>query len=90
MVSVRVVLASKGKQEVERIPVRKVKAVDTTGAGDCFCGSLAYFLIGGNLSMSDAIKKAAEIAALSVQRKGTQSSYWTRKEIEHELPDLLR
>ncbi|XGW10478.1 hypothetical protein V3C99_012176 [Haemonchus contortus] len=85
-----VVLASKGKQEVERIPVRKVKAVDTTGAGDCFCGSLAYFLIGGNLSMSDAIKKAAEIAALSVQRKGTQSSYWTRKEIEHELPDLLR
>ncbi|VDO60212.1 unnamed protein product, partial [Haemonchus placei] len=85
-----VVLASKGKQEVERIPVRKVKAVDTTGAGDCFCGSLAYFLIGGRFSMSDAIKKAAEIAALSVQRKGTQSSYWTRKEIEHELPDLLR
>ncbi|PIO77786.1 ribokinase domain protein [Teladorsagia circumcincta] len=84
-----VLLASKGKQGIEHIPVKKVKAVDTTGAGDCFCGSLAYFLVHEGLSVPDAIRKAAGIAALSVQRKGTQSSYWSREEIEREHPDLL-
>ncbi|KAK6056021.1 putative ribokinase, partial [Cooperia oncophora] len=85
-----VLLASKGKEKIEHIPVKKVKAVDTTGAGDCFCGSLAYFLVCEELSVPDAIRKAAEIAALSVQRKGTQSSYWSREEIEREHPHLLK
>ncbi|ETN81103.1 hypothetical protein RB195_017655 [Necator americanus] len=82
------VLASKG-HDFQHIPVKKVTAVDTTGAGDCFCGSLAYFLVEGKHSMREAVVKSAGIAALSVQRKGTQSSYWKREEIEREHPDLL-
>ncbi|EPB73905.1 ribokinase [Ancylostoma ceylanicum] len=83
------ILASKG-QPIEHIPVKKVTAVDTTGAGDCFCGSLAYFIVQGKHSMREAVVRAAGIAALSVQRKGTQSSYWTREEIQREHPDLLK
>ncbi|RCN42670.1 ribokinase [Ancylostoma caninum] len=83
------ILASKG-QPIEHIPVTKVTAVDTTGAGDCFCGSLAYFIVQGKLSMKEAVVRSAAIAALSVQRKGTQSSYWTREEIQREHPDLLK
>ncbi|RCN42067.1 putative ribokinase [Ancylostoma caninum] len=83
------ILASKG-QPIEHIPVTKVTAVDTTGAGDCFCGSLAYFIVQEKLSMKEAVVRSAAIAALSVQRKGTQSSYWTREEIQREHPDLLK
>ncbi|CAJ0608537.1 unnamed protein product [Cylicocyclus nassatus] len=83
------VLASQGR-EVEHIPAREVTAVDTTGAGDCFCGSFIYFLINAKCSVRDAMEKAANIAALSVQRKGTQASFWTRKEIGETYPELLK
>ena len=48
--------------------------VDTTGAGDCFLGSLAFFLARG-ASLRDAATRAAAVAALSVQHPGTQTSY---------------
>ncbi|VDL72617.1 unnamed protein product [Nippostrongylus brasiliensis] len=83
-----VVLASEG-QTAQHIPIKKVNAVDTTGAGDCFCGSLAYFLVRNEFCVRNAIQRAAGIAALSVQRKGTQASYWSREEIEREHPELL-
>ncbi|VDL71339.1 unnamed protein product [Nippostrongylus brasiliensis] len=83
-----VVLASK-EEATQHIPVMKVDAVDTTGAGDCFCGSLAYFLVRNEFCVRNAIQRAAGIAALSVQRKGTQTSYWSRQEIEREHPELL-
>ncbi|CAK5089834.1 unnamed protein product [Meloidogyne enterolobii] len=66
------------------IKAPKVSAVDTTGAGDCFCGSLAHFLLesGFNTKQKDiyskvnqAVQKAVEIAAISVQRHGAQASY---------------
>ena len=37
------------------IPGRTVKAVDTTGAGDCFVGAVAAQLAGGN-SIGDALR----------------------------------
>ena len=43
--------------EDEHIPVQAVTAVDTTGAGDAFVGSLAYCLASG-CSMRDAITRA--------------------------------
>lgn len=56
------------------VPTNKVTALDTTGAGDAFVGSLAYFLALGK-PMTDAITRANRIAAVSVQGAGTQSSF---------------
>lgn len=57
-----------------------VKAVDTTGAGDSFVGSMAYFLANGE-SLASACAKANVCAAQSVTRRGTQSSYPRRSEL---------
>lgn len=63
------------------IPAFAVKAVDTTGAGDAFVGSLAVFLTEGN-SFAVAVRQASAAAALSVTRPGTQPSFPTRAEVE--------
>ena len=68
----------------EHIPVAPVKALDTTGAGDAFVGSLAFFLAAGK-SLSAAIKRANRIAAVSVQSSGTQSSFPQAKDLPSEL-----
>jgi ribokinase len=59
---------------VEHIPAIKVDAVDPTGAGDAFIGSLAVYL-GEGLPLRDAIRRANAVAALSVTRIGTQVSF---------------
>ena len=59
---------------VEHIPAIKVDAVDPTGAGDAFVGSLAVYL-GEGLPLRDAIRRANVVAALSVTRIGTQVSF---------------
>ncbi|KJH47586.1 ribokinase domain protein [Dictyocaulus viviparus] len=84
------ILASNEDREIVHVPARQVAAVDTTGAGDCFCGSLAYFLVEEGLTVKEAVYKSVRVASLSVLRKGTQSSFWTRSEIECEYPDLLK
>ncbi len=63
------------------IPAFKVKAVDTTGAGDAFNGGLAAALAEGK-SLLDAARFANAVAALSVQRLGTTPSMPTREEID--------
>jgi ribokinase len=66
------------------IPGYKVSAVDATGAGDVFNGSLAV-AIGEGKSLLEAAAFANAAAALSVMRLGAQASAPTRKEIEHFL-----
>ena len=68
----------------EHVPVDSVKATDTTGAGDAFVGSLAFFLAAGR-SLSDSIKRANQIAAVSVQSSGTQTSFPEAKDLPSEL-----
>ncbi len=68
----------------EHVPVDPVKALDTTGAGDAFVGSLAFFLAGGK-SLSDSIRRANRIAAMSVQSSGTQTSFPEAKDLPSEL-----
>jgi ribokinase len=58
----------------------KVKAVDTTAAGDTFIGGLAAQLAGG-VSVDDAIRFAQRAAALSVTREGAQPSIPYRAEV---------
>jgi ribokinase len=67
-----------GHVHVEPFPVT---AVDTTGAGDAFIGSLAVFLAEG-VPENDALARANLYAALSTTRVGTQKSFATRADFE--------
>ena len=60
---------------------RTVKAVDTTGAGDCFVGAVAAQLAGGQ-SIGDALDYANAAASICVQRMGAAPSMPTAAEIE--------
>jgi ribokinase len=66
---------------VEHVPALRVEAVDPTGAGDAFIGSLATFL-GEGLSLREAVLRANAVAALSVTRIGTQVSFPARAEVD--------
>ena len=68
------------------IPAVKVEAVDTTGAGDAFTGSMAVGLAEG-LSLEEAVRRAVVVAAISVTRPGTQPSFPTLKEVERWISD---
>jgi ribokinase len=81
-----VTLGSKGalvvsEDEVEVIPGHTVRAVDTTAAGDCFCGALAAELDRG-LGFSAAARRANAAAALSTTRAGAQPSLPNSAELE--------
>jgi ribokinase len=76
-------------QTTEQVPAVPVKAIDSSGAGDAFIGSLAVFLAEG-LALVEAAKRANAVAALSVTRMGTQASFPSRSETEAFLADHLR
>jgi ribokinase len=63
------------------LPAAAVKPVDTTGAGDAFCGVLAALLAGG-AELIDAARTAIVAASLSTTRLGAQTSMPTRAEVE--------
>jgi ribokinase len=63
------------------LPAAKVKAVDTTAAGDIFNGALAVAM-SESLPLRDACWFAARAAALSVTRKGAQLSTPARAEVD--------
>ena len=66
----------------QSIPAETVPAVDTTGAGDAFVGSLAYFLAcAPELPLPEAVTRACRVASLSVQREGAQTSFPHRSEV---------
>lgn len=78
-------LAEAGKPPM-RIEAESVEAVDTTGAGDAFVGSLAYFLAcRPELPLAEAARRACRVASLSVLREGAQSSFPARSEVAHLL-----
>lgn len=59
---------------VHRLPAPRVKAVDTTGAGDAFVGAFAYGLATGRDPLT-AVRLGILCAADSVTRPGTQTSF---------------
>jgi ribokinase len=71
------------------IPAPATQAVDTTGAGDVFCGVLAAGLAKG-LGSEPACRLAVRAASLSVTRPGTQASFPTRPEVQELLAQLHR
>lgn len=62
-----------------------VTAVDSTGAGDTFCGAWAAEMMRGS-SFEEALLYANRAAAISVTRRGAQSSIPTRNEVESSSP----
>ena len=70
-----------GAVALHRQPALPVAAVDTVGAGDCFCGVFAAALAAG-AAVPDALRRATAAAALAVQRPGAQPSMPSAGEIE--------
>jgi len=80
-----ITLGSKGAfiykdSQYEIIPSLKVKAVDTTAAGDVFNGAVVVGLMEGK-SVKESVQFACKAAAISVTRMGAQSSAPYRNEI---------
>ena len=70
-----------GNEGARHVAGVRVRAVDTTGAGDAFIGSFAHHLIAtGDVTL--ALQDAVRYAAHSVTRRGTQISYATRAEFD--------
>jgi len=79
----RGVLALVGNEAI-LIPGRNVKAIDTTGAGDCFVGALAAQLA-SNQSIREALTYANAAASICVQRMGAAPSMPTAVEVREIL-----
>jgi ribokinase len=65
-------------------PAFKVMAVDTTGAGDTFCGTLVAALA-DNIDFAQALRRASAASALACTRLGAQTSVPTHAEVESML-----
>jgi len=79
------VVASDKAGSVTQLKSYKPKQVeDTTGAGDCFCGTFAACLHEGK-RFKDALKIATVASGLSCEKPGTMSSYPYLEEIEEAL-----
>ncbi len=81
-----VTMGSKGSfvrhgSESRFIPALKVKAVDTTAAGDTFCGGVCVALSEGK-EIFEAAKFATLASSLTVQKIGAQESIPYRKDFE--------
>jgi len=70
-----------GEGICEMVPAIKVKALDTTAAGDIFNGALTVALAEGR-SILDAVRFACKASAISVTRIGAQSSAPYRNEVD--------
>ena len=70
----------KNEQIYLREPAFTVKTVDTTAAGDTFCGALVAGLSKG-YSWNEILKFASAAAAISVTRMGAQPSIPTESEV---------
>lgn len=67
----------------QKIP--KERVVDTTGAGDSFAGSLAYFLLLTPHSAETAVSRATFVAGESVTKRGAAESYAARRDLPEHL-----
>lgn len=90
--AVVVTLGKKGsmlvsEQGIINVPGIEVKAVDTTGAGDAFCGGLAASLHSGE-TLEEAVRSGNLAGALSTTKVGAQEALPTREEVEEMEKEL--
>ncbi|XP_076025651.1 ribokinase [Genypterus blacodes] len=70
----------------QHIPTTAVKAVDTTGAGDSFIGALAFYMAHyPTMPLEEMAQRANQVASVSVQAVGTQTSYPFKKDLPAQL-----
>lgn len=69
-----------GALVVEHVPIVAVPVVDTTAAGDSFCAALVDALL-DDARLVDAARWAARVAAVTVGRRGAQTSLPLRTQI---------
>lgn len=74
------VLVKEG-ESFSHLPAHQVKVVDTTGAGDVFCGAFGVEISRGQ-SLMQAVAYANAAAALSVTHLGAQKAIPSRAEVE--------
>jgi len=65
----------------QKVSAFRVQAVDTTAAGDVFCGTLAVALVEGK-SLIESLRFASAASAICVTRMGAQPSIPTLDEIK--------
>lgn len=73
------------KETAQVLPTLRVQAVDTTAAGDTFNGAFVTALAEG-MSQEEAIAFGNKAAAISVTRKGAQTSIPSREEVDGYRP----
>lgn len=66
--------------EPEILPAQKIKVVDTTGAGDSFVAGFTSGIAKG-LSVKEAVEKGIEVASITCQFLGAQTSCRRIKEV---------
>ena len=59
------------------IPAKEVETIDTTGAGDVFCGAFSVYLSQGH-SLAESVKFANAAAAIAVTRIGARVLFHTK------------
>ena len=69
------------------VPAFKVKAVDTTAAGDTFIGALASQLDNDLSNVADALVYAQRASSLTVQKMGAMPSIPTGEEVKAALAE---
>lgn len=73
--------------QVEIIPSIKVKAIDTTGAGDIFHGAFVYGIV-KNWPMEKILRFSNVAGAMSVTKMGGRNSIFSLKEIEEAYNEI--
>jgi ribokinase len=85
--------ARQGRQHLVQ-PAFAIEPVDTTGAGDTFCGTLVAGLARG-AALADALRSASAASALACMRAGAQSAIPDQGQVaallaQHNAPDAAR
>jgi sugar/nucleoside kinase (ribokinase family) len=73
-----------GSIKIWEVPADKVATVDSTGAGDAFCGALAAALAEGR-PLAEAVKRAVAGSALATTHSGAREGMPTAAELEEFL-----
>lgn len=74
------------KSTWKHVPTAAVTAVDTTGAGDSFIGALAFYMANHSaLPLEEMARRANQVAGVSVQVVGAQTSFPFKKELPSKL-----